>query len=316
MSEEGSGDGRLTAAASVVKTLSALRSAGIDTARAEAGWLVAHVLGLNSALDVWRTPDRVLTAGQFARLAELTDRRLRGEPLQYLTGLAGFYGMELVVGPGVLVPRPETERLVDLALEAYPGAGAVCDLCTGSGAVAFALARELPGAPTVVAIDIAPRALRYAALNRRRLGVARVHLVVGDLFAPVRPAARFAMITANPPYVSPAQYAQLPVDVRDHEPGIALLAGDDGLSVIRRIANTAPRHLTPGGVLLCEIGSEQYVEARNILAAAGFRQIAILPDHTGRPRVARATAPRRRATCSAVPGRDVTGGGRAAPGVL
>ncbi len=281
-----------TAAKSVARVCSTLRSAGIDAARAEAGWLVAHVLGLGSALDIWSAPDRSLTPQQFTRLSELTIRRIRGEPLQYLTGLAGFYGMDLVVGPGVLIPRPETERLVELAIEAYPGAGAVCDLCTGSGAVALALARELPGAPRVLGIDIAPEALRYAGLNRRRLGIANVHLAAGDLFAAVKSGARFAMITANPPYVAPTQYVQLPVDVRDHEPGTALLAADGGLAVIRRIARAAPAHLTPGGVLLCEIGSEQHGQARDIFEAAGFQRTTVLSDYTGRPRVVRAYAPR------------------------
>jgi len=269
----------------------ALAGAGIGNARGEAGWIVAHVLGLRSGLDAQLYSDRPFEAEAWRKVCGMTERRVGGEPLQYVLGTAGFYGMNLAVGPGVLIPRPETERLVDVAIELYPGAGSVCDLCTGSGAVALALARELPGPPLVVGIDISRDALRYADTNRRHFTVSNLRLVAGDLLTGLKASARFTLITVNPPYVDPALFGKLPPEIVDHEPDLALVAAERGLAVIRGIAESAPAHLEAGGWLLCEISSEQGKAARVLFEEAGLRETSVVLDYTGRDRIVVGRAP-------------------------
>lgn len=263
----------------------ALTAADVENAGGEAGWILAHVLGVRSGLDVELRPERRLEAEAWRKVRALTERRARGEPLQYVLGTAGFYGMDLTVGPGVLIPRPETERLVDLAVERYPGSGPVCDLCTGSGAVALALGRELPGQPLVIGTDSSLNALRYADINRRRLDVFNLRLIASDLLTGLAHSARFVLITANPPYVGPELFEELPAEIVNFEPASALVAAERGLAVIRRIAESAPAHLAPGGWLLCEISSEQGEDARQLLDAGGFRETSVMRDYTGRDRV-------------------------------
>ena len=267
----------------------ALRAVGIDNGTQEARWLLLHILG--------ERPERSPCCGGAALDPEiecafqgLLRRRLGGEPLQYVMGSAEFYGLELAVGPGVLIPRPETERLVDFALDAWRAGGAVCDLCTGSGAIALALAHERPARGAVYATDLSAAALDYARRNAARLGLP-VTLALGDLFAPLPPDARFQLVTANPPYVSPAAYAALPADVRDYEPRSALWAAEDGLAIVRRIARESPPRLVPGGVVLCEISSEQGPAAAAAFVTAGFAPVEVRQDYTERDRVVMATWP-------------------------
>jgi len=264
----------------------ALSLSGIHNARQEAGWILEHVLcrqdsGAASA-----------AAGSFSvadaqRFRDLLGRRVKGEPLQYVLGTTEFYGLELWVGPGVLIPRPETERLVDFALEAYTG-GIVCDVCTGSGAVALALAVELGAATQVVGLDISAEALGYAEKNRRSLGLENVGWVQADLLSTFRARCDLGLITANPPYVSPRAYEQLPPEVADYEPRLALYAADRGLSVIRKLLAGCLCLLRPGGVFLCEISSEQGRAALDASRAAGYHEVSILKDYTGRDRILRA----------------------------
>ncbi len=263
-----------------------LGEAGAASPATEAEWLVAWACGLRSALDVWLAPERKLDAGELGRLDEAVCRRVGGEPLQYITGGVNFRGLALRVGPGVLIPRPETELLVEVALELGGESGWLCDLCTGSGAVALALAREAPGISGVIGVDISRRALAYAAVNARASGLAdRVGWLAGDLLEPVRPGPRFAGITANPPYVSAAEYAELPGEIRNHEPAEALLGGTDGLDLIRRIAAAAPDYLAPGGWIACEIGAAQGEAARALFGDCGFRRVGLRRDYAGRDRI-------------------------------
>mgnify|MGYP002642164115 CR=1 FL=1 len=262
----------------------ALVAVGIHNGRQEACWLLAHVLAHLPPECSPCTGGSDLAAEAEARFQALLLRRVGGEPLQYVMGSAEFYGLELAVGPGVLAPRPETERLVDFALEMTPGEGAMCDLCTGSGAIALALAHERGHPERVWATDISSIALEYARSNAARLGLP-IHLVQGDLFTPLPEGQRFALITANPPYVTPAEYDDLPPEVRDYEPKLALWADDAGLAVLRRIATESAPWLAPGAWVLCEIGSEQGEAARGIFAAAGFVGIEIRQDYTQRDRV-------------------------------
>lgn len=250
-----------------------LLAAGIGNAASEARWLLDHVLG------------EVPAAEAETRFRERLGRRLAGEPLQYVMGSAEFHAVELEVGPGVLIPRPETERLVDFALARYPGHHGICDLCTGSGAIILALAHARPEVEPMVGIDLSPEALAYARRNRERLGLHRVGFIEGDLFAPLQADIRFGLVTANPPYVSPDEYDALPDEVRAWEPRLALYAEDRGLALIRRLAAESFHRLVPGGWLLCEIGSEQGADAAAICREAGFTQVEILRDYCGRDRV-------------------------------
>jgi release factor glutamine methyltransferase len=184
----------------------------------------------------------------------------------------------------VLIPRPETERLVDFALEVCPASGPVCDLCTGSGAIALALAHERPRLGPVWATDLSDEALAYARRNATRLGLA-VSFLCGDLWAPVPADVRFGLVTANPPYVSPDAFAVLPAEVRDYEPRLALWADGGGLALVRRIADESRGRLGPGAAVLCEISSEQGTEARSAFLEAGYGPVEVRQDYTGRDRV-------------------------------
>ncbi len=208
------------------------------------------------------------------------ERRAQGEPLQYVMGSAAFHCVELAVGPGVLIPRPETEQLVEIALKHCPENAEVLDLCTGSGAIALAMAKQRP-ATRFTGVDISEEALNYARKNRAELGLDNVEFLQGDLFAPLPSGVRYALITANPPYVSEADYEGLEAVVHDYEPRLSLVAEEDGLAVIRRIAEGAGDFLLPGGCLISEIGDEQGSRAADVFKKAGFEKVQVLADYSG-----------------------------------
>lgn len=238
--------------------------------------LLCWALGSDRA-EVYRRPHEPVPAAAAVRLDAAVRRRAAGWPLQYVTGEAWFWSHKLRVGPGVLVPRPETETLVDAALERLQGGGRVADIGTGSGAIALALAGERPDLE-VTAVERSPRALRYA---RQNLGP-EVRLLRGDLLQPL--TAPQDVIVSNPPYVSAAEYGDLAPDVR-REPRTALVGGRDGLSVLRRLARGAGQHLRPGGWLLVEIGAGQGEAVQEIFAAEGFGDIFLRTDLAGLARV-------------------------------
>ena len=278
----------MTISETLKQTQALLLNAGISNARQEAPWLLAHVLGRKIQTFL---PDGNLGITELEQdaLQHLLRRRMANEPLQYILGTTEFYSLELEVGPGVLIPRPETECLVEFAVEKYPGTGRICDLCTGSGAVALALAAELPDTE-IIGVDISPKALHYAKKNLVRHGFGNVAFLKGDLYAPFKNDEKFALVTANPPYVSPSEYAALPPDVSNHEPGLALVAENDGLAILRRIAKESRSHLAAEGWLLCEIGSEQGGSVKTIFRNCGYCNVDIRQDYTGRDRVLRAQA--------------------------
>ena len=218
------------------------------------------------------------------RFESLLARRAGGEPVAYLTGRRGFWTFELQVGPATLVPRPETERLVELALERVP-AGVACDIAdlgTGSGAIALALARERPLA-RVVATDASADALAVARANAVSLGIGNVGFLQGDWLAPLA-GRRFYMVASNPPFIA-LDDPHLGVGDLRHEPASALASGRDGLDAIRTIARDAPAHLSRGGWLLLEHGWTQGAAVRALLAAAGFEEVATGQDLERRDRV-------------------------------
>lgn len=216
---------------------------------------------------------------------ELTARRAAGEPLQYVTGIAGFRRLEIAVGPGVLIPRPETESVAGRAMQRLRFGGTVVDVGTGSGAIALSIADERPDA-RVMATDSSPDALAWARRNAEALEL-RVELFHCDLVAGVPQTSRGAIdvCVSNPPYVSTSERSALPKDVVEHEPADALFAGDDGLSVIARLAADARSWLRPGGWIVVEIGERQGDAVRKLLEEAGYEDVSVLLDLGGRDRI-------------------------------
>ena len=255
----------------------------LDEARAsvplsEARLLLRHVLGVtHAALEAH--PEREVSPRETADFHTLAMRRAAGEPIAYLTGHREFYGLEFHVTPAVLIPREETELLVEIAVE--KPARRILDLGTGSGCLAIAVARELPRAQ-VTAVDVSAAALDVARENAARHG-ATVRFVQGDWFAPLG-GERFDLILANPPYVAEADPHLAQGDVR-FEPRSALAAGPDGLDDIRRIVAAAAAHLVAGGRLVFEHGYDQAQAVAALLAQAGFVAIEQRRDLAGIPRV-------------------------------
>lgn len=253
---------------------------GCEAPRHDAERLAAAVLGLEWG-GLWTALREPIPAARLTALDDALARRAAGEPLAYITGEVVFYGLELVCGPGVLVPRPETETLVDVALELLGGVAspAVADIGTGTGAVALALVSRRPDV-RAFATDRSARALAYAAANSARLGLG-VELREGDLLEPLPASLRGSLdlIVSNPPYVP--EGAALPPDVL-REPAEALRAGPTGDEVLLRLAGLAGSWLRPGGAVALEIGTP--AQAERIAAALGPAASVVL-DHTGRPRV-------------------------------
>ena len=255
-----------------------LAQAGVPDPAVDAAFLLSHVTGTPHLLlraEGWRE----LTQSQLTDYQALIDRRCRREPLQYILGTAQFMGVTLRAQPGALIPRNDTETLCEQALARMQGRERVLDLCTGTGALAIAIALQFPGAQ-VTAADISADALDVARQNIADTG-ARVTLRQGDLFAAAA-GERFDIIVSNPPYITAEEMADLQPEVC-REPALALYGGSDGLDFYRRIAREAPDYLSPGGWLLLEIGSAQ-AEAVSALLAERFEALAVYPDMQGLPR--------------------------------
>ncbi len=262
------------------------RGRGLETPRLEAELLLCRALGWDR-IRLITERDHELEEPQLATLRALVQRRRKREPVAYLMGQREFFGHPFRVDPRVLVPRPDTETLVETALRRTRDRclfGRMLDLWTGSGNVALSFARERP-TWLIHAVDVSADALAVARDNALRLGCAwNVQLLQGDLFGPVA-GQRFDAITANPPYIPSEEVDRLPADVRDHEPRLALDGGADGLDVVRRLVADASGHLEPGGLLALEIGCDQHEEVSRLLQRAGFGEVELDRDLAGRPRV-------------------------------
>jgi release factor glutamine methyltransferase len=283
------------AAALTVSDALALASKSLDpvpelreSARQDAELLLRHVLGLTAA-QVRAYPERPLTSEESQALESALNRRLRREPIQYITGTQEFWGLPLHVSPAVLIPRPETEVLVESVLaelhaSSHPQAPRILDIGTGSGAIAIALARELPAAQ-ITAVDLSSDALAIAQQNAARLVPNRIRFLDSDLLTGL-PADEplFDVIVSNPPYVPDADCATLHPQVRDYEPASALFAGQLGMDIYRRLIPQAHVRLNPSGLLALEFGFAQQPALANLLA--GWAAVRFLLDLNGIPRVA------------------------------
>jgi release factor glutamine methyltransferase len=260
--------------------------AGLPEARREASSLLSFVLGKDRTFLISHAEDPV-DDNSLDQFREFVERRAVGEPLQYITGVQDFYGREFRVTPDVLIPRPETELLVEAALEVTKADNPfICDVGTGSGCIAVTLLCELAGA-RAVAVDKSPAALEIAKLNAAKQSVAdRAEFVVSDCFDALNPHVfQFDLIVSNPPYVAEAALTGLQREVRDHEPVVALSPGPDGLSVIRRLLTEAPDYLKPNGHLLMEIGFDQGDAVRSLIDQHVWSLLDIRPDLQSIPRI-------------------------------
>ncbi|NNC77669.1 MAG: peptide chain release factor N(5)-glutamine methyltransferase [Woeseiaceae bacterium] len=258
-----------------------------DSPRLDAEILVGRAIDMPRAY-LFAHPDDSLDEAAITRLEQSVQRRVNGEPMAYITGFREFWSMELAVSPATLVPRPETEILVDRALQAIPRKAAwrILDLGTGSGAIALAIARERPHCD-VVAVDVNSDALDVARLNANELGIANVEFVAGSWTDPVR-HQQFDVVVSNPPYVKTDDSALASLH---SEPTAALAAGEDGLDAIRVLARDCGALLKPGGLFVLEHGAEQQMEVANLLQNHNWLDVHCHKDFAGLPRVTTARQP-------------------------
>ena len=254
-------------------------------ARREAGSLLSFVLGRDRTFLISHPEDQV-DEESLAKFRKSVRRRAAGEPFQYIVGVQDFFGREFRVTPEVLIPRPETELLVEAAIELAGPDPFICDVGTGSGCIAITLVCEIGGA-RAVAVDISPAALEVANLNANNLSVKdRIVFAISDCFDSLSAGEyQFDLIVSNPPYIAGETMAGLQREVRDHEPLMALSPGEDGLKIIRRLLLEAPPFLKVGGHMLVEIGFDQSQAVRRLVDESVWDLLAIRPDLQSIPRI-------------------------------
>ena len=263
-------------------TASYFAGKGIENGRLDAELLLAEILKLNR-LGLYLNFDRPLHSDELAAFRSLVERRARREPLAYILGRCEFWSLTFKVGPAVLIPRADTETLVEAALKVLPIGGTLLDVGVGSGAIALAIAHERPDLQ-VEGIDLSPAALAIARENADLLGLAaRVSLRQGDLFA--LEGSQYDAIVSNPPYIAVGEKATLMPEVRDFEPHLALFAGNDGLDCYRALIPTAKALLKSSGFLLVEVGAGQATAVAELFALAGYEEISTTCDLAGIERV-------------------------------
>ena len=267
-----------------------LSEAGIETARHDAEWIAAAALGERRSTILAR-PDLTMPDGAAESFGEMISRRARREPLAYVIGTADFRGVELEVGPGVLVPRPETELTAEQAITRARERGerpTVVDVGTGSGAIALSMAAELPEA-RLFATEAAAAARGWALRNLARTGL-RCTLLPGHLLTPLHPALGGCVdvVVSNPPYVAEPEWDELEPEVRRYEPKDAVVAGPTGLEVITELIDEVRMWIAPGGWFVCEIAASQGHVVADLLEAAGYGEVMVTQDLTGRDRVVEA----------------------------
>jgi release factor glutamine methyltransferase len=260
-----------------------LENGGVPEARREAGSLLSFVIDKDRTFLIAHAEDE-LNDRNVDRFREVIERRAAGEPLQYITGTQDFFGREFRVTPDVLIPRPETELLVEAALEVNNPRTLICDVGAGSGCIALTLLCELVHT-RAVALDKSPAALEIAKFNAQKLGVTeRAEFLVSDCFDSLD-RREFDLIVSNPPYVSAGVLEGLQREVRDHEPLIALSPGPDGLSIIRRLVHESPKFVKQNGHLIMEIGFDQGEAVQNLVDTAVWELLEVRPDLQCIPRI-------------------------------
>ncbi len=275
----------ISIAEALTKATTALNNADVPEARREAGSLLSFVLGKDRTFLISHVEDLV-SGDSYQTFQEFVERRARGEPLQYITGVQDFFGREFRVTPDVLIPRPETELLVEGAIELVDSEPFICDVGTGSGCIAVTLLCELQKA-RAVAVDKSRPALEIAKLNADKHSVLnRIEFAISDCFEALDPARyQFDLVVSNPPYISAAMMEGLQREVREHEPLVALSPGSDGLTVIRRLMLETPAFLKHEGYLIMEIGFEQSAAVRSLVDDRVWRLCDIKPDLQSIPRI-------------------------------
>lgn len=262
-----------------------LAKKGVETPRLDCELIFAHALGMKR-LDLYTRYDMPMEEKDLVSLRKVLSRRVSGEPVAYIVGEKAFYGMQFCVGPGVLVPRPDTEVLVDEVLRFLQGmqSATVLDMCSGSGAIALAIAKNMADI-SVTAIELDETAFGFCRKNVQKTGLDnRVKCLRGDLFQPIDSKTCFDVIVSNPPYIRKGDWDGLPAEVRA-EPGIALLGGADGMDIIRRIVDGASSRLNPRGMLCIEIGDRTQAETLTaMLNSSGFQSCRVLNDLGHNPR--------------------------------
>lgn len=274
----------ISIAEAILQGANKLRKAGVAEARREAGSLLAFLLDKDRTFILSHAEDPI-SGEQETLFEEFLDARAQGEPAQYITGRQEFYGLEFEVTPAVLIPRPETELLIEAAMKLVGAEEVVsfCDVGTGSGCIAITLLTQLPLA-RATAVDVSVPALEIAKRNAARHRVTdRIELMFSDCFASV-PRQTFDLIVSNPPYVAEDEVATLQREVRDFEPRVALTAGADGLDVIRRLVVDAQSYLKRRGHLLFEIGFDQHETVGDLIDAQAWELLDIHQDLQGIPR--------------------------------
>lgn len=268
----------------IKRTTGFFEQKGIESPRLNAELLIGHALGLKR-MQLYLQFERPLTETELEKLRPLVKRRGLREPLQYIMGETEFSGLKLKVDRRALIPRPETERLVELVLQKLSGPpAAVLDLGTGSGAIALALAKAWTAA-AVTAVEQSEEALGLARENAVACGLEeRVRFIRSNWFAAVPPGATFQLVIANPPYLSAEETAAAAPEVRDFEPRTALSAGNNGAADLEQIIRVAKSYLTPGGLLACETGIAQHAALAALAMEQGYARVESLPDLTGRDR--------------------------------
>lgn len=268
-----------------------LRHAGLENSRLDAEVLLRHVLDVEKE-QLYMNGDAPISAGEEAKFRELLLRRSRREPVAYITGHKEFWSLDFFVTPAVLIPRPETELLVEVALQyvrrlASGSPLKVLDVGTGSGAIPVCLAKE-QAATQIVAVDIFPAALDVAGVNARRHGVAdRIRFLSGDFFAPIKPLREiFDLIVSNPPYIRSGELPWLAPEIHRWEPTVALDGGVDGIDSYRRIIEEGHSYLTTGGSIVLEIGADMASAVADLFSRSGYYGPAsVYQDYAGKDRV-------------------------------
>ncbi len=281
----------MTVAEAISDAMRILTEADIDTPRLDAQLLLVWVLKARRE-DLVREPERILTEREQIIFAKSVDLRAQRRPLPYITGEQFFYGRSFKINRAVLIPRPETELLVEAALEIanLSESSVIADIGTGSGCLAVTLALEIPDAH-VWATDLSPDALTLARKNLMRYQLAdRLTLVQGDLLAPLPPNTRFDLIVSNPPYITEAEYPELQPEVRDYEPPLALTglpgaSGADGTRLHRRLLDEAPQVLKASGWVLLEVGQGQGTVVADYARVRGYSEVSIRNDFANIPRI-------------------------------